>query len=80
LFTKINFIKTLAKEFGFSDHTIGIEIAKIALSYKIDYLEKHFTIDNSLPGRDNKFAILPHQLKDLVLFKSKINLLKEKMK
>jgi len=66
---KINFIKTLAKEFGFSDHTIGIEISKIALSYKIDYLEKHFTIDNSLPGRDNKFAILPHQLKDLVLFK-----------
>ena len=28
-------------------------------------VEKHFTVDNDLPGRDNKFAILPHQLKDL---------------
>ena len=22
-------------------------------------IEKHFTIDNDLPGRDNKFALLP---------------------
>ena len=28
-------------------------------------VEKHFTLDQSLPGRDNKFAILPHELKDL---------------
>jgi sialic acid synthase SpsE len=70
---RINFIKTLAKESGFSDHTLGTEVSKIALGYKIDYLEKHFTIDKSLPGRDNKFAILPHQLKDLVLFKKILN-------
>ena len=28
-------------------------------------IEKHFTTDNNLPGRDNKFSILPEQLKEL---------------
>ena len=34
-------------------------------------IEKHFTIDNDLPGRDNKFAILPENLKSLVNFRDK---------
>jgi sialic acid synthase SpsE len=32
---------------------------------RIDDIEKHFTIDNNLPGRDNKFAILPDDMKKL---------------
>ena len=31
----------------------------------MDFIEKHFTIDNDLPGRDNKFAVLPEELKRL---------------
>jgi sialic acid synthase SpsE len=31
----------------------------------VNLIEKHFTIDNNLPGRDNKFAILPEELKQL---------------
>ena len=51
---------------GFSDHTEGIEASVIALStVNLRYIEKHFTIDNDLPGRDNKFAILPDKLKRL---------------
>ena len=51
---------------GFSDHTEGIEASVIALSsFNLRYIEKHFTIDNDLPGRDNKFAILPDKLKRL---------------
>ena len=51
---------------GFSDHTEGIEASVIALSqFNLKYIEKHFTIDNDLPGRDNKFAILPDKLKRL---------------
>tara|TARA_R100000008_G_scaffold24041_1_gene12947 strand:+ start:2813 stop:3616 length:804 start_codon:yes stop_codon:yes gene_type:complete len=50
---------------GFSDHTKGIESSIIALGYGLDYIEKHFTIDNDLPGRDNKFAILPNDMKKL---------------
>ncbi|MBC8421950.1 MAG: N-acetylneuraminate synthase family protein [Pelagibacteraceae bacterium] len=50
---------------GYSDHTPGVEGSKVALEYDIDYIEKHFTVDQDLPGRDNKFAILPHELKEL---------------
>ena len=28
-------------------------------------IEKHFTVDKELPGRDNKFAILPGDLGNL---------------
>ena len=38
----------------------------ISLEFNVQIIEKHFTIDNSLPGRDNKFAILPNELKALV--------------
>ena len=42
-----------------------METAKISLEHNPCVIEKHFTIDQSLPGRDNKFALLPHELKDL---------------
>ena len=42
----------------------------MSLKYEPNYIEKHFTIDRSLPGRDNKFAILPDELK---LLKNYIN-------
>ena len=47
---------------GYSDHIEGIESAKIAIGYGAVVIEKHFTIDRNLPGRDNKFAILPEEL------------------
>jgi sialic acid synthase SpsE len=50
---------------GYSDHIEGVESAKVAIGEGAVVIEKHFTVDNELPGRDNKFAILPHQLKDL---------------
>ena len=66
---KINDLKNEFPNVGFSDHTQGIEVSKIALSYGIVAIEKHFTIDHELPGRDNKFAVLPKEFKDLIDFK-----------
>jgi len=62
---RINSFKKIYDNVGYSDHTSGVETTKVALEYDIDVVEKHFTLDQSLPGRDNKFAILPHELKDL---------------
>tara|TARA_R110000851_G_scaffold101851_8_gene218154 strand:+ start:350 stop:1171 length:822 start_codon:yes stop_codon:yes gene_type:complete len=50
---------------GYSDHIQGVESAKVAIGFGAQVIEKHFTTDNDLPGRDNKFAILPRELKDL---------------
>ena len=54
---------------GYSGHAEGIEDAIYALAHGATVVEKHFTIDNSLEGRDNKFAILPSQLKIVVNLK-----------
>ena len=62
---RINSLKKICDKVGFSDHTKGVEVTKISLEYDLDVIEKHFTLDQSLPGRDNKFALLPHELKDL---------------
>lgn len=52
---------------GYSDHTLGIEvpIAAVALGAKI--IEKHFTIDKTLPGPDHKASLEPTELKAMVL-------------
>ena len=58
---------------GYSDHIEGVESAKIAILKGATVIEKHFTTDKELPGRDNKFAILPAELLELFNFISYIN-------
>jgi len=58
-------LKSLCDNVGLSDHIEGVESSKVAIGEGAVIIEKHFTIDKTLPGRDNKFAILPPQLKDL---------------
>lgn len=66
--TRISRLREVCSSVGFSDHVPGIEVAKMALEFDIDTLEKHFTTDQTLPGRDNKFAITPNQLKELTSY------------
>ena len=56
----------LALNFGYSDHTLGIEvpIAAVALGAKI--IEKHFTLDKTLSGPDHLASLEPLELKAMV--------------
>ena len=54
---RINWLKTLNNSVGLSDHTQSSLVPALAVSYGVDVIEKHFTTDNSLPGRDNEFAL-----------------------
>ena len=51
---------------GYSDHTLGIEvpIAAVALGAKI--IEKHFTIDRTLPGPDHEASLEPLELDSMI--------------
>jgi len=51
---------------GYSDHTLGIEIpiAAVALGAKI--IEKHFTLDRTLPGPDHIASLEPKELIEMV--------------
>ena len=51
---------------GYSDHTLGIEVAVAAVALEACVIEKHFTIDRGLPGPDHRASLEPHELKQLV--------------
>lgn len=51
---------------GFSDHTPGIAVAIAAAALGATVVEKHFTMDRTLPGPDHKASLEPGELKDMV--------------
>lgn len=42
---------------GYSDHTLGIEIALAATALGACIIEKHFTLDRTLPGPDHRASL-----------------------
>lgn len=58
--------KTFKLEVGYSDHTEGIEVPVAAVALGARIIEKHFTLDKSMPGPDHKASITPAELKSMV--------------
>jgi len=56
----------LGVDVGYSDHTLGIEVPIAAAALGAIVIEKHFTLDRSLPGPDHKASLVPHELKSMV--------------
>lgn len=59
--------KKLKLSIGYSDHTPGIEIPIAAVALGAEIIEKHFTLDRSLPGPDHKASLEPDELKQMVI-------------
>jgi N-acetylneuraminate synthase/N,N'-diacetyllegionaminate synthase len=63
-------MRTLEREFGvpvgFSDHTLGIEVAVAAVALGACLIEKHFTLDRAAPGPDHAASLEPAELAELV--------------
>lgn len=51
---------------GYSDHTLGIEVPIAAVALGASIIEKHFTLDKTLPGPDHKASLEPDELKAMV--------------
>lgn len=58
--------KEFGVEVGYSDHTKGIEVPIAAVALGATVIEKHFTLDCTLPGPDHKASLEPDELKALV--------------
>ena len=69
-FSKLDKIKKLTKNIGYSGHYDNIEDAVIAISKGANFIEKHFTTNNKLNGRDNKYALNPSKFKSLSEFRN----------
>ena len=67
----LNALTTLQNTFqnpiGFSDHTIDLDISIAAVALGATVIEKHFTIDKTLPGPDHLASLNPQELKDMIL-------------
>jgi N,N'-diacetyllegionaminate synthase len=51
---------------GFSDHTLGIEIAVAAAARGAAIIEKHLTLDKTLPGPDHRASLDPAEFGAMV--------------
>lgn len=51
---------------GYSDHTDGITIPIAAVARGAVVIEKHFTLDRSLPGPDHRSSLEPGEFKSMV--------------
>ena len=63
----LNNIKILKKRFkcrvGLSDHSIGNEIASLALAYGAEVFEKHIALKNQKKGHDIKFSAKGNEIR-----------------
>jgi N,N'-diacetyllegionaminate synthase len=63
-------MRSMARAFGvavgYSDHTLGTEVALAAVALGASVIEKHFTLDRKLPGPDHGASLEPDELAAMV--------------
>lgn len=64
--TRITALRKITPQVGFSDHSEGTAAAVAAMGLGACLIEKHFTLDRSLPGGDNAMSALPAEMAHLV--------------
>lgn len=63
-------MQTIAEKYnipaGYSDHTLGIDVALMATALGAAIIEKHFTIDKNMEGPDHPASLDANELKEMV--------------
>jgi N,N'-diacetyllegionaminate synthase len=63
-------MSTMARTFGlrvgYSDHTVGVDVAPVAVALGAEVIEKHFTLDRSLPGPDHMASLEVPELRRMI--------------
>ncbi len=63
-------IETMRRAFGlptgWSDHTPGIDLALAATAVGASLIEKHLTLDRTMPGPDQRTSLEPHEFTRMV--------------
>ena len=57
---------TFKIDVGYSDHSPGIEVPIAAAALGASVIEKHFTLDKSMPGPDHKASLDPQELAAMI--------------
>jgi N-acetylneuraminate synthase len=66
----LNAMATIAREIGvpigYSDHTEGVFVAPVAVALGARIIEKHITLDRTMPGPDHAASIEPDELRAMM--------------
>jgi len=62
----LNISREFAVKVGYSDHTMGIEVAIAAAALGATVIEKHFTLNRNMEGPDHKSSLEPIELNKMV--------------
>lgn len=58
--------RTFGINYGYSDHTLGVEVSIAAVALGARVIEKHFTLDKSMKGPDHRASLEPDELSNMV--------------
>ena len=58
--------QTFGLQTGYSDHSEGITVPIAAVTMGASIIEKHFTLDRTMPGPDHAASLEPNELKKMV--------------
>ncbi len=71
-FARLEWLKQFTDSVGWSDHTLierdGITATKAAIALGAEWIERHFTINESNVAKDDPVSIRPHHIKELKEF------------
>jgi sialic acid synthase SpsE len=73
---RMQYIRDKGFQFGYSDHTLGTEAAKYAICLGAEYVEKHFTLNRYLPGRDQKMSATIEDMSEIVEWSKAVETMK----
>ena len=62
----LNISREFSVKVGYSDHTMGIEVAIAAAALGATIIEKHFTLNRNMEGPDHKASLEPFELNEMV--------------
>lgn len=65
---RLDWLKKFTPSIGYSDHTIGIDAAKMAIDREATYIEKHFCLSEKGPGRVCAWDATPKMFEEIVKY------------
>lgn len=70
---RIKWLRDIGFRPGYSDHTLGTDAAKLAISMGAEYVEKHFTLSRFLPGKDQSMSGTIEEFEEICSWRDRVN-------
>ena len=69
---RMDWLKKFCPQVGYSDHTVGLDAAKLAIDRGASFVEKHFCLGRHGPGRVNAWDATPEEMESLRVYAEKV--------